>query len=93
MLFKIRFVDIIFWIAVIMADIAIYAFIGILLSNYEDNYNPSDGDYGNFCSMTNFDILSLILLYIWHMLNVVFIAVNTIKIYKWLKAKPKAPNA
>ncbi len=48
---KIRFVDIIYWLAIIGADIFVYMILGVLQMDYDDNYNRSKGEYWSLASM------------------------------------------
>jgi uncharacterized membrane protein len=40
---KIRIVDIVYWLALIGADIFIFLIIGLLLMGYDDSYDISKG--------------------------------------------------
>jgi len=51
--FRIRFVDIIYWIAIIGADIFVYLILGVLQMDYDDNYDSSKGEYWSSASMNN----------------------------------------
>ena len=41
---KIRFIDIIYWLALLAADFFVYIVLGLLLMGYEDSYDKSKGE-------------------------------------------------
>jgi hypothetical protein len=49
---KIRLIDIIFWIAIIGADLFVFIILGLLLMGYDDNYDSSKGEYWSLASMS-----------------------------------------
>ncbi len=48
---KIRLVDIVYWLAIIGANIFVYIVLGILQMDYDDNYDSSKGEYWSLASM------------------------------------------
>ena len=50
---KIRFVDIIYWLAIISADLFVYMIFGLLLMGYDDNFDSSKGEYWSLASMNS----------------------------------------
>jgi len=84
---KNRVVNIVFWIAVLMADLIGYVFIGLLMMKYDDNYDVSKGTYGSWKSMTDFDRAVFASLYLWHTLNIFFLGWVLWKFYKFLMIK------
>jgi hypothetical protein len=83
--FKIRFVDVIYWIALVAADIFVYIILGLLLMSYEDNYDDSKGEYWSWESMSTFDRYAFIALNLWHVVNIIAVVFVGYKIYKRLK--------
>ena len=53
--YKIRFVNVIYVLAIIMADFLIYMILGVLFMGYEDFYIESKGEYMSLKSMTTRD--------------------------------------
>lgn len=53
---KIRFVDIIYWLAIIGADIFVYMILGVLQMDYDDNYDSSKGEYWRLASMNKWQL-------------------------------------
>lgn len=84
--FKIRFVDIIYWIAIIGADIFIYMILGVLQMDYDDNYDSSKGEYWSLASMNNWQLFFYFLLQLWNIINIIgLIFIGRRKIYKRIK--------
>ena len=82
---KIRFVDIIYWLAIIGADIFVFIVLGILQMDYDDNYDSSKGEYWSLESMNKRQLIFYILLQLWNVLNVIAVIFIGIKIYKRIK--------
>jgi hypothetical protein len=82
---KIHFVDIIYWLAIIGADILVYIFLGILQMDYDDNYDSSKGEYWSLSSMNKWQLIFYFLLQLWNILNVIGLIFIGRKIYKRIK--------
>lgn len=82
---KIRFVDIIYWLAIIGADIFVYMILGVLQMDYDDNYDSSKGEYWSLASMNTWQLFFYLLLQLWNILNIIGIIFIGRKIYKRLK--------
>jgi hypothetical protein len=82
--FRIRFIDVMYWISLIVADVFIYVFLGMLLMNYDDNYNASKGEYWSWKSMSTFDRYAFVTLNVWHVVNIIAAVYLGYKIYKRL---------
>lgn len=82
---KIRFVDIIYGLAIIGADIFVYIFLGLLQMDYDDNYNISKGEYWSLSSMNKWQLIFYFLLQLWHILNIIGLIFIGRKIYKRIK--------
>ena len=50
---KIRFVDIVYLLAIIGTDLFVYIVLGLLLMSYDDNYDSSKGKYWSLASMNS----------------------------------------
>lgn len=82
---KIRFVDIIYWFAIIGADIFVYMILGVLQMDYDDNYDSSKGEYWSLASMTKWQLLFYFLLQLWNIINIIGLIFIGRKIYKQIK--------
>ncbi len=83
--FRIRFIDIIYSVAIIGADIFIYIILGVLQMDYDDNYDSSKGEYWSLASMNKLQLLFYFLLQLWNIINIIgFIFIGR-KIYKRIK--------
>ncbi len=82
---KIRLIDIIYWIAIIGADIFVYIILGVLQIDYDDNYDSSKGEYWSLKSMNNWQLFFYLLLQLWNILNIIGIIFIGRKIYKRIK--------
>lgn len=83
--FKIRFIDIIYWLAIIGADIFIYMVLGVLQMDYEDNYDSSKGEYWSLASMNKWQLFFYFLLQLWNVLNIIGLIFIGRNIYKRIK--------
>ena len=82
---KIRFVDIIYWLAIIGADIFVYMILGVLQMDYDDNYDSSKGEYWSLASMNKWQLIFYFLLQLWNILNIIGLIFIGRKIYKRIK--------
>jgi hypothetical protein len=82
---KIRFIDIIYWLAIIGADIFVYMILGVLQMDYDDNYDSSKGEYWSLESMNKLQLIFYFLLQLWNLLNILGIIYIGRKIYKQIK--------
>lgn len=82
---RFRFVDIIYVIAIILADLFIYGILGLFFMGYDDNYNESKGPYLSLRSMTMTDKIIYLAINIWYLANIILIGWTVFKFYKWSK--------
>lgn len=82
---KIRFVDIIYWLAIIGADIFVYIILGILQMDYDDNYDSFKGEYWSLSSMNKWQLIFYFSLQLWNILNIISLIFIGRKIYKRIK--------
>ncbi|UPZ17617.1 hypothetical protein [Flavobacterium humidisoli] len=68
---KIRFIDIIYGIAIIVADLVVFIILGVLLMGYDDNYDSSEGEYWSFASMNMNEKIIYICYNVWIVLNII----------------------
>ncbi|MBD0725822.1 hypothetical protein B6A10_11570 [Flavobacterium sp. L1I52] len=79
--------NILIGIGLIVFDLAVYLFLGLMLMNYDDNYEESKGEYFSLASMTFWQKVNYISLHIWHLLNVIVIIYLLYQIIVWLKKR------
>ncbi|WP_298481402.1 hypothetical protein [uncultured Maribacter sp.] len=60
-------------IGFVLVDLAIYVVLGLLLMDYDDFYDESEGAYWSLESMTTSQKTTYIGLNIWHVINVIII--------------------
>jgi hypothetical protein len=82
---KIRFVDIIFWLSIIGADIFVYIVLGVLQMDYDDNYGISKGEYWSLASMNTRQLIFYFALQFWNIVNIIGLIYIGRKIYKRIK--------
>ncbi len=79
---KIRLVNIVYWLAIIGADIFIFLILGLLLMGYDDNYDSSKGEYWSLASMNTTEKIIYICYNAWIILNIIVLAYIGRKIYR-----------
>jgi hypothetical protein len=60
-------------LAVIIFDLAVYLVLGMLLMNYHDFYDESEGEYWSLSSMTMSEKATYIVLNVWHVVNLMVV--------------------
>ncbi|GEL11195.1 hypothetical protein SAMN05192550_2180 [Flavobacterium glycines] len=68
-------------IGLIVFDLVVYLFLGVMLMGYDDTYEESKGEYWSLASMTFWQKVNYISLYLWYLINIIFIV---FLIYKML---------
>jgi len=90
---KIRLVDIVFWLAIIGADIFVFIIIGLLLMGYDDSYDSNKGEYWSLASMNSTEKIIYICYNGWIILNIIGLVFIGRKIYRRQKyGTSKAPT-
>lgn len=69
-------------VAAIVFDLAVYIVLGLLLMNYDDFYDESEGEYWSLSNMTMTEKATYIGLNVWQLVN--FIALGYV-IYRIVK--------
>lgn len=82
---KIRFVDFIYWLVIIGADILVYIVLGVLQMDYDDNYDSSKGEYWSLASMNTRQLIFYFALQFWNLINIIGLIFIGRKIYKGIK--------
>ncbi len=72
-------------VGLIVVDLAVYIFLGLLLMNYDDFYDESEGPYWSLESMTTSEKITYIGLNIWHVINLIVVGIIVYKTIKFLK--------
>jgi hypothetical protein len=83
---KIRGINVLFFIALIVFDYMIFIFLGLLLMGYEDHWDESKGAFWSLKSMTTLEASIYILYNLWYILNGLLILRFIYLFYKRLKA-------
>ena len=83
--FKIRFVDVVYGIAIIGADLFVFIILGLLLMGYDDSYDSSKGEYWSLASMNLTEKLIYICYNAWIILNIIGLVYIGRKIYRKTK--------
>ncbi len=72
----------------ILFDLAVYLFLGILLMNYDDFYDESKGEYWSLESMTFWQKANYIGLNLWHVINLIVIGYVIYRVIKKIRKTP-----
>lgn len=75
-------------IDIIIIDISVYVFFGLMLMNYEDFYNESKGAFWSLESMTLTEKFYYIGFEIWNVLNLIAIGYLIYRIIKRIRKRP-----
>jgi hypothetical protein len=73
-------------ILVLIIDYLGYAFFGLLLMNYDDFYQPSDGPYWSWQSMDSRDRVYYVMFESWNVINLIFIGFLAYRLWKYLRS-------
>jgi hypothetical protein len=82
---KIRFIDIIYLVAIIGADLFVYMILGLLLMGYDDNYDSSKGEYWSLASMNSTEKIIYFALQSWNIINIIGVFYIGHRLYKRIK--------
>jgi hypothetical protein len=83
--FKIRLVDVVYGISIIVADLFVFILLGLLLMGYDDSYDSSKGEYWSMASMNSTEKIIYICYNAWIILNIVGLVYIGRKIYRKTK--------
>ncbi|PIV49894.1 MAG: hypothetical protein COS19_06285 [Flavobacteriaceae bacterium CG02_land_8_20_14_3_00_34_13] len=86
---KIRFKQILIWLAIIAVDIFVFIILGLLLMNYDDFYDSSKGEYWSLASMNPKEKALYICYNIWVVLNIIGLTYIGNKIYRKISETKK----
>jgi len=65
--------NIIIGLGIIIIDLFVYIFLGLMLMDYDDFYDESKGAYFSLESMTFWQKVTYISLHFWYVINIIFI--------------------
>lgn len=82
---KIRFIDVLYVIAIIGADLIVFIVLGLLLMGYDDNYDSSKGVYWSLASMNSTEKIIYICYIAWIILNITGFVYIGRKLYRRTK--------
>ncbi|GAB3532933.1 hypothetical protein GCM10027443_17430 [Pontibacter brevis] len=72
-------------VGIILIDLAVYIFLGLLLMSYDDFYDERKGEYWSWKSMSGFDKAVVSGIHVWNFINILvvcYLAYKAIKIIK-----------
>ncbi|GAA4317315.1 hypothetical protein GCM10023149_14830 [Mucilaginibacter gynuensis] len=61
-------------VGIVVVDVAVYIFLGMLLVRYDDFYTTEKGEYWEWSSLSDLDKLVIVSLNLCNLLNIVLIA-------------------
>lgn len=76
------FKNILISLGLIILDLAIYIFLGLMMMGYDDFYDESKGEYWSLASMTFWQKVNYISLNLWSFLNIILIGYLIYRIVK-----------
>ena len=76
---------ILIWVVVIIFDLAVYLVMGMLLMNYDDFYDESEGEYWSLSSMTMSEKATYIGLNVWHVVNLMVVGYIIFRVVRKFK--------
>lgn len=82
---KNRFLRIIILVTIILIDVCVYLFLGLLLMNYEDSYDSSKGEYWSLSSMNTSEKIIYICYIAWIIINLIVIALLARRLFIKIK--------
>ena len=80
-----RFIDLVYLLAIILFDIAVYIVLGVFLMGYDDTYDIAKGEYWSFSSMNNQEKAFFIAINVWNVLNIVGVTYLLYQIFRRVK--------
>lgn len=74
--------NILIGIGLIVFDLAVYLFLGVMLMGYDDTYEESKGEYWSWGSMNFSQKVYCVSLNLWNLINIILIVFLIYKIVK-----------
>jgi hypothetical protein len=78
-------------IGLLLIDLVIYLFLGLMLMNYDDFYQESDGEYWSLESMDMNDKIIFISFNAWQVLNVLLALYIAYRLIRNIKKRATTP--
>lgn len=75
----------IYWMALLAIDLAIYLLLGILAMGYDDHYTDTKGEYWSWSSMNSQERCVHAAFYCWNMINLLTLWWLAKKLYQFIK--------
>lgn len=80
--------NIFIWTGIILIDLVVYVILGMLLMQYDDFYDESQGAYWSLESMNFWQKVNYVGLNLWHLINLILIGYL---IYRFIRKLRKTP--
>jgi uncharacterized membrane-anchored protein YhcB (DUF1043 family) len=80
--------NIFIWTGIILIDLVVYIILGMLLMQYDDFYDESQGAYWSLESMNFWQKVNYVGLNLWHLINLILIGYL---IYRFIRKLRKTP--
>ena len=80
-----RFFDLVYLVAIILFDVAVYIVLGLFLMGYDDTYDSTKGEYWSFGSMNNQEKVFYIAINGWNVLNIAGVTYLVYRIFRRVK--------
>nr|WP_288833937.1 hypothetical protein [uncultured Flavobacterium sp.] len=74
-------------IGLIVFDLFVYIFLGLMLMGYDDFYEESKGEYWSLESMTFSQKVNYVSLHLWYLINIIFIVFLIYRVVIGVKKK------
>jgi len=86
-------IKILLWASIIIVDIFIFLFLGLLQMQYDDFYDESKGEYWSLASMNMQEKIFFLALQFWQILNIIGIICIVIYIGRKIYKRKKTLNS
>jgi phage shock protein PspC (stress-responsive transcriptional regulator) len=73
--------------AVVIIDLSVYIFLGLLMMGYDDTYNSSKGEYWSWESMTKPEKTIVVLMQFWNAFNIALVIYILWRLFRRYKNK------
>lgn len=91
--FIIKPLNIIGFVALILADLFIYLVLGLLFMGYEDFYDESKGPWMSLQSMTTKEKVVYFAIGFWHIVNIALVIWTCYRVYRSFKNRKVSDTA
>jgi hypothetical protein len=84
---EMRFINLLYWFAIVGADLLVYMSLGLLLMDYKDNWEAVQGELWSLSSMNLSNKALYCSIHIWNVVNLLGIAYLVCRGYKRFKMR------